>query len=76
MVATSLINQLRALPLEDRQDLLEVLQESLPQHQQDELDAAHLAEAQDRWAAYKRGEVQSIPGDTVMAEIRELLASR
>jgi hypothetical protein len=63
-----------SLPHEVRAELAGRLLESLDEEEghvdQDEIDRLWIAEAEDRIAAYERGELESIPGDQVFASLK------
>lgn len=62
-----------ALPEEARAELAGRLLESLDDEgdgDQDEIDRLWALEAEDRIAAYERGELKSIPGDEVFASLK------
>jgi putative addiction module component (TIGR02574 family) len=61
----------RLLP-EERARLAESLLESLQQEGIVEIEAAWEQEIQARVAAYQRGEVELIDGETVLAELRQI----
>ena len=58
-----------ALPVEDRARLAERLLHSLDEEAQ-EIEAAWVAEVQDRLARFRAGELQARPAEEVMAEAR------
>lgn len=59
-----------SLPQEARAELADRLLESLDDSDQDEIDARWTREAEDRAAAYERGEISAIPGDEVFASLK------
>jgi len=62
-----------ALPRKSRAKLVDELLQSLnkPSNaEQAEIRAAWIAEAEDRYRAYKKGLIKAIPADEVMREIR------
>ena len=61
-----------SLPPEDRARLAESLLESLRQEGIAEVEAAWEKEIQARVAAYRRGEVEAIDAETVLAELRQI----
>jgi putative addiction module component (TIGR02574 family) len=65
--------QAKNLPAEERARLAESLLESLRQEGIAEVEAAWDAEIQKRLAAYSRGEAEIIDGQTVLAELRQLV---
>lgn len=65
-----IIEQLNALPEMDRLQIVDYLLESLdlPNH---ELEQLWVAEAQDRYAAYTRGEIKTVAMEDVFAKYRK-----
>ncbi len=61
------------LPVSSRAELAERLVESLDFSEEDEIQQAWAAEAIRRRDEVRSGEVKTIPGDVVLAEIREML---
>ena len=61
------------LPVSSRAELAERLVESLDFSEEDEIKQAWTAEAIRRRDEVRSGEVKTIPGDVVLAEIREML---
>ena len=61
------------LPVSSRAELAERLVESLDFSEEDEIQQAWTAEAIRRRDEVRSGEVKTIPGDVVLAEIREML---
>ena len=59
-----------ALPVEDRAHLAERLLESLDDEAQ-AVEAAWVAEVQDRLARFRAGELEARPAEEVMAEARK-----
>lgn len=59
-----------ALPGEERAALADQLLQSLDDHDQHEIDRSWAREAEDRIAAFDRGEIQEIPGEEVFAALR------
>ena len=64
----SVISSALSLPLPERALVAQKLLESLDEDA--EIDAAWVAEAEDRLAAYERGELQELDYDEVMRELR------
>lgn len=67
-----LVSRGKALPREDRQQLVDELLASLNDPAMAELDASWQAEIERRLAAYDRGEVQAVPAEEVFAKARAL----
>jgi putative addiction module component (TIGR02574 family) len=67
-----LIQRGRALPPQEREELVEQLLESLNEPAADQLDEAWDAEIQRRLAAYDRGEVTAIDAAEVFAKAARL----
>ena len=61
------------LPVSSRAELAERLVESLDFSEEGEIQQAWTAEAIRRRDEVRSGEVKTIPGDVVLAEIREML---
>lgn len=61
------------LPASSRAELAERLVESLDFSEEDEIQQAWAAEAIRRRDEVRSGEVKTIPGEVVLAEIREML---
>lgn len=59
-----------ALPSEERAALADRLLQSLDEDDQSEIDRLWAREAEDRLAAYDRGEIQAIPGEEVFASLK------
>ena len=71
------LNELRkaalALPPKSRAKLADELLQSLDKPksaEQAEIRAAWISEAEDRYRAYKKGQVKAIPADEVMRKVR------
>jgi len=62
-----------ALPPDARAELTERLVESLAQDISPEISSAQLAEVRRRIAQVESGEVELVPGDEVLARVRNLL---
>jgi putative addiction module component (TIGR02574 family) len=65
--------QVRALSREEKAALARVLIDDLDPVKEPGVDELWLEEARRRYDAYLRGDVQSIPGDEVMARARRRL---
>ncbi len=63
-----------SLPPDARAELTERLVESLAQYVSPEITEAQLAEVRRRIAQVESGEVEIVPGDEVLASVRNLLA--
>lgn len=72
--AKKLLEQVLALPLEDRAALLEPLNESVRAHDRD-LSPEWRSEVLRRIAAVESGDSELISGDQVLASVRARLAS-
>lgn len=59
-----------SLPEETRAELADRLLQSLDEADQGEIDALWAREAEDRIAAFDRGEVSAIPGDEVFSSLK------
>jgi putative addiction module component (TIGR02574 family) len=59
------------LPIEARWELVDRLTEGLDGVTQAEIERSQVAEVQDRWAAYQRGELKAVDWDTAMAELMQ-----
>jgi putative addiction module component (TIGR02574 family) len=70
-----IVKQALALEAEDRAFIADKLEESLTHEgfATPEIAAAWAAEVERRIAAYDRGELQALPGDTAIDRIRERL---
>ena len=64
--------QAKSLPPEERASLAESLLESLQQEGIAEVEAAWEQEIDGRVAALRRGEVELIDGEAVLAELRQI----
>jgi putative addiction module component (TIGR02574 family) len=69
MSTDELLEQAKALPLAEQVELVEALLNELDRPDKD-IDAAWTAEAQDRLAAYRKGEIRAIPLEDVLAKYR------
>jgi putative addiction module component (TIGR02574 family) len=74
MSAAIVFREALSLPQEDRVRLIDSLCESLGPDYQQRIEEAQLAEVNDRWAAYKLGEIALLNGPDVMAELRSRYA--
>ena len=68
-----LAKQVRALSREEKATLARVLIDELDPVKEPGVDELWLEEARRRYDAYLRGDMQSIPGDEVMARARRRL---
>lgn len=59
-----------SLPQGSRAELADRLLQSLDESDQDEVDARWAREAEDRIAAFDRGEITAIPGDEVFSSLK------
>jgi putative addiction module component (TIGR02574 family) len=73
MVADALITQLLSLPVEDREEIVGRLSDSLPFPTRQELDAMMAAEIEDRLAAVKRGELPVLHGPETLDRLLKRL---
>lgn len=64
-----LLEQAKTLPPAEQLELIEALLNELDKPDKD-VDAAWAAEAQDRLAAYRKGEIRAIPLEDVLAKYR------
>ena len=62
----------KALPIDDRSRLVDMLLESLHEASLGEVEAAWDEEAERRLAAYDRGEVEAFDGEEVLAKAHAL----
>jgi putative addiction module component (TIGR02574 family) len=67
--AERIFEQALRLPSSDRADLAERLLESLTPDADARIDALWAAEAEDRIAAFRRGEITAVAAEEVFAEI-------
>ena len=65
--------QARLLPLEEKAALARVLIEDLDQVVDADVERLWIDEAQHRYDAYLKGELEALPGDEVMNRARERL---
>ena len=65
--------QARSLPLKEKAALARVLIEDLDPSVDEDVERLWIEEAQRRYDAYLKGELQSLPGDDVMKRARERL---
>jgi len=65
-----MVEQLKTLPEMDRLQIVDYLLESLDIPSQ-EVERLWVAESQDRYAAYLRGEIPSVPIEEVLAKYRK-----
>lgn len=69
MSTEELLEQAKTLPPAEQLELIEALLNELDKPDKD-VDAAWAAEAQDRLAAYRKGEIRAIPLEDVLAKYR------
>lgn len=69
MSTDELLEKAKSLPAAQQLELVEGLLDALDRPDSD-VDAAWAAEAKDRLAAYRRGEVRAIPLEDVLAKYR------
>ncbi len=69
---SELVERGKALSLEDRERLVDLLLQSLNEPAVSEVEAAWDAEIERRLAAYDRGEVQTIAAANVFAKARQI----
>ena len=67
----SLVQQVLALPIEDRASLAKTVIESLDDETPDEVHAAWIEEIDSRMAAIERGEVEFLDGEEYLAKMRK-----
>ncbi len=58
----------------ERAQLIDALWQSLDPAEQAEIDQAWLEESQDRLAAYRRGEIEAIDGESALAALKDKLS--
>ena len=63
----------KALAPDDRARLVDLLLESLHEAPLGEVEAAWDAEAERRWAAYERGDIQALDGEELLVRARALV---
>ena len=68
--ALKLIDEIEKLPPMERAKIIDIVMRDMI-HPDAEIESAWSREATSRWAAYKRGEVETIPYETVMARHRD-----
>jgi putative addiction module component (TIGR02574 family) len=64
-------NDALQLPVEDRMQLMEALHESVMISEEREIEQAWLEEAERRYQDWKAGRAHSVPGEEVMARLRQ-----
>ena len=69
MNAKNLTSEALKLPASDRVQLIETLWGSLDPAEQTSIDGAWLAEARERYAAYKSGKIDALEGESVLREV-------
>lgn len=65
--------QARSLPQEEKAALARVLIEDLDTSTDENVERLWIEEAQRRYAAYLKGELEAVPGEEVMARARNRL---
>jgi putative addiction module component (TIGR02574 family) len=65
--------QARSLTSKEKAALARVLIEDLDQSVDEDVDRLWIEEAQRRYAAYKKGNLEALPGEEVMKRARERL---
>jgi putative addiction module component (TIGR02574 family) len=70
MSTTAVFEEALKLDSDDRLRLIDALWASLGDTRQHEVEVCQLAEVKDRWAAYKRGEIETLDGPQVLAELK------
>lgn len=65
--------QARSLPLKEKAELARVLIQDLDTSVDDDVERLWIEEAQRRYAAYKKGDLEALPGEQVMKRARERL---
>ena len=68
-----IIKQSSQLAPEEKAHLVRILLEELDPSTDDEIERLWIIEAERRLDVYYRGEMEAIPGDEVMARVREML---
>ena len=66
-------NEALLLPPEDKEILIQTLQQSLESQKANAIDQAWIQEAERRYKDYKNGISKGIPGDKIFSEIRREL---
>lgn len=66
--------QARLLTTEEKATLARILIEGLDPAADSQVEGLWIAESERRYAAYRRGELESLPGDEVMSRARNRLA--
>ncbi|MFP4387488.1 MAG: addiction module protein [Desulfococcaceae bacterium] len=69
MTQEEIISAALDLPLESRAQLVDRLMASLVDPEREEIDKLWAKEAEDRIQAYKKGEIDSVPGDLAFQRI-------
>jgi putative addiction module component (TIGR02574 family) len=65
--------QAQMLTLQEKASLAHQLIEELDSSSEADVEALWIAESQRRYEGYRRGEIDSVPGDEVMAKVRNRL---
>jgi putative addiction module component (TIGR02574 family) len=73
MSLTSIQDEIKKLEPAERAALIDVLWESLDEHQIKEIEAKWAAESEDRIDAFESGELDAIDGPTAIEELRSSL---
>jgi putative addiction module component (TIGR02574 family) len=69
MTQEEIISAALNLPLESRAQLVDRLMASIMNSEREEIDRLWAKEAEDRIQAYKKGEIDSVPGDLTFQRI-------
>ncbi|MFP4030205.1 MAG: addiction module protein [Desulfococcaceae bacterium] len=69
MTQEEIISAALDLPLESRAQLVDRLMASVMDPEREEIDKLWAKEAEDRIQAYKKGEIDSVPGDLAFQRI-------
>ena len=73
VAAKKILDDVLALPNDDRRRIAEAILDSMPPETSDELERVWLEEAQRRAGRLERGEVEARDGDQVMVELEAKL---
>ena len=66
-----LVTEVLSLPVEDRAELADILLRSLNSAIDPEIEKLWIKEAEERFEAYKRGEIKTIDGDNFIRQLRK-----
>ena len=66
-----LLTEVLSLPVEDRAELADILLRSLNSAIDPEIEKLWIKEAEERFKAYKRGEIKAIDGDNFIRKLRK-----